>query len=98
MIEEKVTCQTPTPGKKSTRIARWKYAAVREAILDSLSHPSEGVLFKDLAGLVGERLSPEIKRNLGSLGWYTTTVKLDLEVKGEIRRLKNSGPQRRVKC
>ncbi len=30
---DKVVCETPTPGKQPTRIDRWKYDAVRRAIL-----------------------------------------------------------------
>ena len=31
--ERKIVCQTPTPGKKPTRIAKWKYDLVRSTIL-----------------------------------------------------------------
>ena len=34
------------------------------------------------------------RASLGSVGWYTTSVKLDMEEKGDIRRAAGSKPQR----
>jgi hypothetical protein len=47
-----------------------------------------------LAALVAEHLPEDELDQLGSVSWYTTTVKLDLEVKGEIERIPGSSPQR----
>ena len=92
--EDKVLCQTPTPGKQPTRIARWKYNAVRSAILAVVPADETGVKFSQLPMLVEDQLSPGDLERLGSVSWYTITVKLDLEVKGEIERLPDSKPQR----
>ncbi len=91
---DKVDCRTPTEGKNSTKIDKWKYDVVRRAILNILKSQPDGVLFSELANMVGQNLSEYEKQNLGSVNWYTTTVKLDLEVKGEIRRVEKSNPQR----
>ena len=91
---EKVLCETPTPGKQAKRIEKWKYATVRAAILKVLPRQGEGVLFQDLPDLVEAHLSDAVKTQLGSVSWYTTTVKLDLEVRGEIVRVAGSKPQR----
>jgi hypothetical protein len=53
-----------------------------------------GVKFIELPGLVEQCLSPGDRESLGSVSWYTTTVKLDLEVRGEIERIAGSKPQR----
>jgi hypothetical protein len=82
MATDKVLCQTPTPGKRPKYIKLWKYQAVRRAILATLDDSVEGVPFKDLSTQVATRLSAREKNELGSVSWYTTTVKLDLEVKG----------------
>jgi hypothetical protein len=96
--EEKVVCRTPTPGKKPVRIDRWKFDAVRRAILEVLPTEGEGVPFmSDLPDLVASALTPEERENLGSVGWYTATVKLELEVRGEIRRVPGVTPQRLLK-
>lgn len=54
----------------------------------------DGVEFRCLSSMVEERLAADERANLGSTGWYTTTVKLDLEAKGEIERVPGSTPQR----
>jgi hypothetical protein len=91
---DKVACKTPTPGKQPTRIDRWKYDAVREAILKVIPNRGEGVLFSDLSDKVKAVLPARQLADLGSVTWYTTTVKLDLEVRGEIYRVEAARPQR----
>lgn len=93
-IEEKVVCETPTPGKKPTRIHKWKYDLLRRIILDILSDSVDGVEFRGLSSFIDARLSTEQRSNLGSVSWYTTTVKLDMEVKGDIERVPGAKPQR----
>lgn len=92
-----VLCETPTPGRQATRIARWKYDLLRQAILDAVPLGAEGLAFKDLPREVERRLAADERDGLGSVSWYTTVVKLDLEVKGELRRLPGS-PQRLVRA
>lgn len=92
--EDKVTCETPTPGKKPTRIAKWKYDLVRTAILAVVPCDDQGVEFRVLPKLVEGQISADDLKRLGSVSWYTTTVKLDMEVKGVIERVPASKPQR----
>ncbi len=92
--EPKVLCKTPTPGKKGTRIPKWKYDLIRSAILAVVPQDEVGVEFKDLPRLVKGLLTEEDLNRLGSLGWHTTTVKLDLEVRSEIERIPDVKPQR----
>lgn len=90
----RVVCETPTPGKKSTRIRKWKYDLVRDAILRAVSEDHDGVEFRRLPELVESHLLRSELQRLGSLSWYVTTVKLDMEVKGELERVPGSRPQR----
>ncbi|MEM8874640.1 MAG: hypothetical protein AAGD32_10310 [Planctomycetota bacterium] len=92
MPAAKVACRTPTPGKTPTNVDAHKFNLVRDAILDVLREAGDdGVAFMaDLPDAVGARLTEDI----GSVGWYTTTVKLELEVRGEIERVPGSKPQR----
>lgn len=93
--EEKVECRTPTPGRASVRVPRWKYEAVRKAVLAAVRDAgAEGLAFKELPDAVKARLSAEDRDRLGSVVWWTTTVKLDMETKGEIERLAAKGGQR----
>jgi hypothetical protein len=92
--DAKILCATPTPGKKSKRIDQWKYEAVRKAILAALPRRGEGMLFDELPDQVERRLPADDRARLGVVKWYTATVKLALEVRGEIVRVPGSKPQR----
>ena len=94
---KKVLCRTPTTGKKPTRIDSWKFDLIHGAILNILPKTGEGVLFKELSKLVKMELHGNHLKQLGSLSWYTTTVKLEMEVSGEIYRVPKSSPQRLLK-
>lgn len=48
--------------------------------------------------LIRELLPSDALENLGSVSWYTTTVKLDLEARGELERVPGSRPQRLRRC
>lgn len=76
-------------GKQGVNIDRVKYEQVRQAILDSLAQRGE-VPFGDLAGAVAVHLAGSFD---GSIGWYTTTVKLDLEARGLVARVPGHSPQ-----
>lgn len=92
--EPKVMCLTPTPGKQGTRIDRWKYDTLRRAIRKAVPKNKAGVEFVKLPELVRTFLAGDELKKLGSLMWYVTTVKLHLEVTGEIERVPHSKPQR----
>jgi hypothetical protein len=92
--EDKVLCRTPTPGKQPTCIDRWKYDLIREAILVVVPSSEQGIEFRDLPALIEQQLDPGESANLGSISWYTTTVKLDMEVRGDLERIPGSKPQR----
>ena len=91
-VEDRVACRTPNPGKPGqTRIPRWKFDAVRKSILDELA---EGPIpFGKLTERVHGRLDNSVREKIGSVGWHVATVKLELEVRGEIRRQEGSKPQ-----
>jgi hypothetical protein len=91
---DKVLVQTPTPGKQPTRIDRWKYDLVQSAILAVVPSNEQGIEFRDLPALVEHQIAPGDLEKLGSVSWYTTSVKLDMEVKGQIERVPGSKPQR----
>ena len=92
MSEERVVCRTPSVGRTgTTRIPKWKFDAVREAILQVLAGGE--VPFSELTDRAGAKLADDDRARLGSIGWHVTTVKLELEVRGEIRRLDQPGKQ-----
>lgn len=91
---ETVLCRTPTPGKQPTRIPGWKFQALHDAILAVVPKDEKGIPFIKLAEMVEEYLPSEVRQDLGSIGWHTTTVKLEMEVRGEIERVPGASPQR----
>jgi hypothetical protein len=75
--------------KQGVNISRQKYEIIREAILCVLQEEKE-ITFMKLSRAV-ER---EVKGNFeGSVTWYVTTVKLDMEARGEVKRVPKSRPQ-----
>lgn len=93
--DARVVCRTPTPGKTGvTRLPKWKFDCVRAAIIDSLRGAGpEGFAFSELSDAVRARLSEDQLARLGSVGWHTVSVKLEMEVRGELRRLPGKGRQ-----
>ena len=79
----------PEPARPGLRIDQARYATIREAILHNLQCYGS-MTFTQLGALVEEDLHDTFS---GSVLWYYTTVKLDMEARGEIRRVPNSRPQ-----
>jgi len=92
MDEEKIMTLHPEEGKQGVNISRSKYEMIRQAILDAIR--SQGTItFKGLVSLIDYNLRNRFE---GSIPWYVTTVKLDLEARGEIERVPGSGEQKLV--
>ena len=92
-VTDRVLCRNPDPAKQGTRIPRWKYDLVRDAIFRGLDSRPDGFPFRDLPTYVGKCLTRDDMLRLGSVSWHTTVVKLDLEARGEIQRVPGSRPQ-----
>ena len=75
-------------GKAGVNIDKQKYDTMRKAVLQSLQVHGT-MTFKELTAEVRRRLEG---RFAGSISWYVTTVKLDLEARGEIARVPKSSP------
>ena len=58
-----------------------------------LDYAMSVIVSRALPDLVAPRLPDALRERLGSLGWHTTTVKLELEVRGTIRAVTGSRPQ-----
>ncbi len=89
---EKVACRTPAEGRDGvTNIPKWKFDAIHAAILAILGEGD--IAFADLADAVRARLSEKELAELGSVGWHVTSVKLEMEVRGDILRKPGGGRQ-----
>ncbi len=97
MNDDRIICRTPTPDRQPTRIESWKFDAVRQAILAALPSEGDGLPFKELPARVAAHLDAGSRSRLGSVSWYTTTVKLEMEVRGEVVRVLGRGAQRLIR-
>jgi hypothetical protein len=88
-VEEKMLAQHPQPDKQGVRISKAKYELIRKTILDTL-HAKEGITFTELTDAVKGKLEGDFD---GSIPWYVTTVKLDLEARKVIERVPRTKPQ-----
>ena len=84
------TIRTLHPEKKQgVNISREKYDMIRKAILCVLETQKEIPFMK-----LSRAVEKEVKGNFeGSVTWYVTTVKLDMEARGEVKRVPHSRPQ-----
>ena len=88
MNEEKIMTLHPQ-GKQGVNINKAKYDQMAQTII-AIVKANEGITFKDLNTAVSAELDGKFD---GSIGWYLTTVKLDLEARGVIERIPNKSPQ-----
>ena len=95
---DKVECRTPAAGRNgTTRIPRWKYESVRQAILRAMAEKKpDPVGFKELRQLAKTHMTNETLASVGSWGWHFTTVKLNMEAEGELLRADGVSPQQLI--
>lgn len=86
-----VQTRSTTAGPGATRMSVRRYQAVRAAILKVVPASVRGMAFNDLPAAVAKVLPKEFD---GSVSWYATTVKRDLEARGLIERIPGATPQR----
>ena len=90
MDEDKILTLHPEEGKQGVNISRTKYDMIHQAILNAIR--SQGTIsFKGLVSLIDYNLRNRFE---GSIPWYVTTVKLDMEARGEIERIPGPGEQK----
>ncbi len=83
-------------GKQPNRIDRDKYEDMKRTMLAVIREAGrDGAGFSELPDAVQDRLDPKIFAG-ASVMWYVTTVKLDLEARGLIERVRGPGRQRLV--
>lgn len=88
-MDDKIQTRHPDPGKTGKRIPRDKYDTLRAAIFAALEE-REPQGFSELLHSIEPGLEGRLE---GSVGWYDTTVNLDLaaRVKREVRNKLTTG-------
>ena len=92
-----VQLRNPDRTKKGPRMAKGLYAIVRAAALATLPASGEGLTLEEFRTKLATRLT----RTKGwdpslSARWYGMAIKLDLEARGELKRI--GTPQRLVRA
>ncbi len=89
-MSEKIMTLHPSPDKKGVNIDKRKYSMIKDAILSSIKRHNQIRFMPTLITSVKDILGDTFD---GSISWYVTTVKLDLEAKGMIERIPKVSPQ-----
>ncbi|MEO1448661.1 MAG: hypothetical protein AAFV07_03990, partial [Bacteroidota bacterium] len=76
-------------GKQGVNILQRRYDVMRDFLLETIDQSGE-ISFGDLTQAAKAGLNGKFD---GSIGWYVTTVKLDLEARQLIERIPGSSPQ-----
>jgi hypothetical protein len=91
-MDERMMTQHPEK-KQGVNIRRDKYEQVRTAIESALKE-DDPQSFQALNEAVSQKLTGDFE---GSIGWYFTTVKLDLEARGVIICERKSGQPQMIR-
>ena len=75
-----IHAQHPDKDKKGVNISKEKYDIIRAAIRSCLEAMGPAPL-QQLIVAISDQLGDTFE---GSIGWYVTTVKLDMEARGEL--------------
>ncbi len=89
-MADRIQTRNPDKTKQGVNIDRVKYDQVKDAILSAL-RAGGAMTFGELAQAVERKLQGKFE---GSIRWYFTTVKLDLEARRVLKRVPGSSPQR----
>jgi len=95
---EMIQLQHPDPTKRNARIASNAYAVARRTVLAVVPAGEPGITLPAYLDEVAAKL-PKAKGWDPSLSprWYAMAMKLDLEARGELKRINRRPPQRLVR-
>ena len=88
MEEEKILTLHPE-GKKGMNILKRRYDVIKDCVLTALREKGD-LTYTQISEEVSSRVGVEFD---GNIGWYTETLKLDLEARGFIIRIKGTKPE-----
>lgn len=88
-MEKRILTKHPDPNKKGVNISKEKYDIISKYIMETIRINKE-ISFSELMKKVKLKLNGKFS---GSIPWYVTTVKLDLEARNKIKRIHQNNPQ-----
>jgi hypothetical protein len=98
MAAKRIQLRHPDPSKKTASIAADMYTLARRTILAIVPADEPGITLDGYLDTVAR----ELPRTGGwdpslSASWYAMAMKLDLEARGELKRINTRPPQRLVR-
>jgi hypothetical protein len=96
--DDRVQLRNPDRTKKGPRIDRGTYAILRKLALATLPAREPGMTLADFRERLAKRLvhTKGYDHEAKSAAWYSMAIKLDLEARGEIKRV-GAAPQRLIR-
>ena len=97
-MSDRVQLRNPDPSKKTATIAGGTYAVARRTVLAIVPADEPGISLNAYLTAVAAKL-PKTKGWDPSLSpsWYAMAMKLDLEARGELKRINRKPPQRLIR-
>ncbi len=97
-VEDLIQLRHPDPQKKMPRMTRDGYAIAHRTALALLPKKAPGITLEQFLAEMATRL-PKAKGwdRSASARWYAMAIKLDMEARGEIKRVNHRPPQRLVR-
>jgi hypothetical protein len=92
--EDLIQLRNPDPKKKMPCMAKNSYAIVHRTALKVLPEKAPGITLKDFLDEMAMRL-PKVRGwdRSASASWYAMAIKLDMEARGELKRVNKKPPQ-----
>ena len=87
VISDKIEVENVNNPGHVTRVDAVKYAAAKTALLAILSGQEQGLTQTEMMAAIKVQIDQTLFPNGAKSGWWTKTVQLDLEVKGQINRI-----------
>jgi hypothetical protein len=93
--EDLIQLRNPDRKKKMPRMAKDRYALMHRTALAVLPKKAPGITLKEFLEEMARRL-PKVKGwdRSASASWYAMAIKLDMEARGELKRVNDKPPQR----
>ncbi len=92
-MNDKISIENVNVPGLVTNVDRSKYEAMREAMFRILPDSSPGLTHNEIMQALLDELPAELFPGGAKRGWWSKTVQLDLEAKGELAR-ENTKPLR----
>jgi hypothetical protein len=98
-VQDRIQLRHPDPKKKMPRLPKDSYAVVHKTALAVVPKKAPGITLNAYLDEMKKRL-PKVRGwdRSASASWYAMAIKLDMEARGELKRVKDKPPQRLIRA